>query len=107
MTEEEKPLFKPGSAMGGDTQFICNINGELSLWWVEGRSPRLRIYPEEGYGQWVTADMRKRLEYLLSQRSHTAVVLARFEKIMRHMDTIELYAAMLDHGLTEDANAKV
>lgn len=104
---DEEPLFSPGGVYVNGARLAANIGGEVSLWWIAEISPRLRVYAEDGYGEWVTHDMRKRLEYLVSQRSHTAVVAARFEKIMRHMDTIELYAAMLDRGLTEDANAKV
>lgn len=93
MTENEdevKPLHRP--VVGhGDCYFVCNINGEVSLWYVIGR---LRAYTAHGRGTYMEdllRDPEERLEGLSkrpSMRGHAEI-------LRRNIDVIKLYGAML------------
>ena len=93
MTDGVKPLFSPAAVAYGDAQFIANIGDELSLWRIPLQG--LRIYPESNWGYWVLG-LRKMLEAHDPQDP-------RVKKTMRHIDVIEVYAAMLGEGLTNAA----
>lgn len=86
-----RPLFSPSSVSYGDAQFIANIGDELSLWRMPGQG--LRIYPENNWGYWVL-DLRELLEESNDPQER------KIKKLMRHIDVIELYAAMLGERLT-------
>jgi hypothetical protein len=92
MTENEvKPLFKTGSS---SAEFICNINGEISLWRIcNGVGSRIRAYTAHGRGTWLY-DLQdheahiKKLEAFPKFYEHAAALL-------RNIDVIKLYGAML------------
>jgi hypothetical protein len=92
MTEEEvKPLFKIG---GSSAEFICNINGEVSLWRIgKGVGSVIRAYTEDYSGAWL-ADLEnleayiKKLEPYPAMQEHT-------DTLRRNIDVIRLYGAML------------
>ena len=95
MTDGVKPLFSPAAIAYGDAQFIANIGDELSLWRIPMQG--LRIYPENNWGDWVLG-LRERPtkgyeEYVPQD--------PRVKKTMRHIDAIELYAAMVGERLTD------
>ena len=94
MTDGVKPLFSPAAVAYGDAQFIANIGDELSLWRIPLQG--LRIYPESNWGYWVLG-LRERLEESSTPQD------PRVKKTMRHIDVIEVYAAMLGEGLTNAA----
>jgi hypothetical protein len=93
MTEDEvKPLFMSG---GSSAEFLCNINGEVSLWRIGiGSSSVIRAYTEDYRGTWLD-DLKDHEEYIKG--------LASFPKFYEHADTlrrnidvIRLYGAMLE-----------
>ena len=94
MTDGVKPLFSPAAVAYGDAQFIANIGDELSLWRIPLQG--LRIYPANNWGLWVLG-LRERLEESSDPQDPKLV------KTMRHIDVIEVYAAMLGEGLTNAA----
>lgn len=80
--DEVKPLFFPASPARTKAQFIANIGGELSLWRF---GSALRVYVRNYVGYWVVG-LRDRLRGTSSEE---------LRKLLRHMDLIEVYAAML------------
>jgi hypothetical protein len=92
MTENEvKPLFKSG---GSSAEFLCNINGEVSLWRIgKGIGSVIRAYTEDYKGTWLN-DLEKhevhieRLEIFPNMREHA-------DTLRRNIDVIKLYGAML------------
>jgi hypothetical protein len=90
MTSNVKPLFSPAAVAYGDAQFIANIGGELSLWRIPLQG--LRIYPANSWGLWVDGSLRGKLE--------NDVQSPLIQKVKRHIDVIEVYAAMLGERLT-------
>lgn len=97
MTEEEKPLFKPGrSLIGNNIVFICNINDEISLWRVDST---LRAYVAHSIGVWL--DNEERLAHQVEiaatekrrittpERFRTATIIA------RNADALAAYMGML------------
>ena len=92
MTSNVKPLFSPSAVAYGDAQFIANIGDEISLWRIPLQG--LRIYPANSWGLWVYS-LRYRLEESNDPQD------PKIEKTMRHIDVIEVYAAMLGERLTD------
>jgi hypothetical protein len=92
MTENEvKPLFKGGV---DSAEFLCNINGEVSLWRIgEGIFGSIRAYTEDYNGTWLD-DLKdhevhiKKLEALPEFYEHA-------DRLRRNIDVIKLYGAML------------
>ena len=97
MRDGVKPLFSPAAVAYGDAQFIANIGDELSLWRIPLQG--LRIYPESNWGYWVLG-LRERLTKGYDEYDPQD---PRVTKTMRHIDVIEVYAAMLGEGLTNAA----
>jgi hypothetical protein len=91
-TEDEvKPLFKSG---GSSAEFICNINGEVSLWRIgKGFGSSIRAYTEDYNGTWLD-DLKdhevhiKKLEAFPKFYEHA-------DTLRRNIDVIKLYGAML------------
>ena len=97
MSEEEKPLFKPGrSLIANTTIFICNINDEVSLWRVDAT---LRAYVANSIGVWLDNEERlmrqveiaadKSLRLITPEAFRTATI------ITRNADALAAYMAML------------
>jgi hypothetical protein len=92
MTDEEvTPLFKSG---GSSAEFLCNINGEVSLWRIgNGVGSSMRVYTSDYTGAWLD-DLEKhevhikRLEIFPNMRKHA-------DTLRRNVDVIKLYGAML------------
>lgn len=96
MADGIEPLFRSSSPIYSNGQFIANIGDELSLWHMplEG----LRIYPANNWGYWVLglrAKLTKGDDPPFDPHD------PKVKKVLRHIDTIELYAAMLEKGLTD------
>jgi hypothetical protein len=96
MTSNVTPLFSPSFDPYGEARFIANIGDELSLWRIprHGSTTWMCVYHADGLGLRVTR-LRRELEERSGQLGFVA------EKIKRHIDTIELYAAMLGERLTD------
>lgn len=97
MSEEEKPLFKPGqSLIANTTIFICNINDEISLWRVDAT---LRAYVANSIGVWLDNEERlmrqveiaadKSLRLITPEAFNTATI------IVRNADALAAYMGML------------
>lgn len=89
-TEDEvKPLFKPGELLIEKARFICNINGELSLWNI---GSELRIYGENGHGIWLESEKKIREHIAIAHRySSNETTLA----IARNAEAVLVYMRML------------
>ena len=95
MTDDKvRPLFSPSFASYEDVQFIANIGDELSLWRILGQG--LRIYPESNWGYWVLG-LREKLAKGYDEYNAKD---PRVTKTQRHIDVIEVYAAMLEERVT-------
>jgi len=98
MTENEnevKPLFKPAAAASGNAEFLCNINGEVSLWRIGNYiDSSIRAYTSDYKGAWL-ADLQdhvahlRRLEAFPKFHEHA-------NTLRRNIDVIKLYGAMLE-----------
>jgi len=94
MTETEDevtPLFRPGLALIEKARFICNINGELSMWDV-GEPPTLRIYGADSYGIWLIGEegVKDHIARATKYTSNKTII-----AIDRNYETIILYMRML------------
>jgi len=90
MTEEEvTPLFKPGESLIEKAKFICNINGELSLWDV---GTALRVYGEDSYGIWLESEEHVR-NHVAKAGTYTNSVTT--PAIARNFEVILVYMRML------------
>ena len=92
--DKVRPLFSPSFASYEDAQFIANIGDELSLWRILGQG--LRIYPDNMWGYWVLGLREKLAAWDLNATSDPRAI-----KTMRHIDAIEVYAAMVGERLTD------
>jgi len=92
MTEDEvKPLFKSG---GSSAEFICNINGEVSLWRIGiGFGSSIRAYTEDYRGTWLS-DLKNLEEYIKGLASFPTMQ-EHAAALRRNIDVIRLYGAML------------
>ncbi len=91
MSEEEKPLFKPGrSLIANTTIFICNINDEISLWRVDAT---LRAYVANSIGVWLDDEDRLMRQVELATHAPNAFDTATI--IARNADALAAYMAML------------
>jgi hypothetical protein len=96
MTENEvNPLFNPAAATSGDAEFLCNINGEVSLWRIgKGVGSSIRAYTSDYKGAWIN-DLQehdahlRRLEAFPKFHEHA-------NTLRRNIDVIKLYGAMLE-----------
>jgi hypothetical protein len=104
----EEPLFSPtGNRLKGST-LVANIGGELSLWNMRvnaedsyiDRQSQLRVYSENGYGWWVDSNLMSHLREA-TKPNYDEKAAHRARTIMRHIDQISVYAAMLGVDLTE------
>lgn len=92
MTDVEvKPLFRPGPSLIERSRFICNINGELSLWDI-GEPPVLRVYGADGYGIWLIGEggVKDHIARATKYTSNKTI-----PAIARNYETIILYMRML------------
>lgn len=104
----EEPLFSPGGTRLNGSTLVANIGGELSLWkmrvssedsYIDRRS-QLRVYPKNSDGWWVDSNLMAHLRDAL-ELHHDEKAAHRARTIMRHIDQIRVYAAMLGVDLTE------
>lgn len=112
----EEPLFGPRGGLEVGATLIANIGGELSLWnmrvssedsYIDRRS-QLRVYSEDSYGWWVDSNLMMHLRDALALvPNYDEKAAHRARTIMRHIDQIRVYAAMLGVDLTEWDNAEV
>lgn len=95
MTEDEdkvKPLFKSG---GSSAEFLCNINGEVSLWRIGiGFGSSIRAYTEDYRGTWLS-DLKNLEEYIKGLASFPTMQ-EHADTLRRNIDVIKLYGAMLE-----------
>lgn len=110
----EEPLFSPGGTRLKGSTLVANIGGELSLWlmrmtsedsYIDRRS-QLRVYSEDSYGWWVDRNLMTHLRDA-TKPNYDEKAAHRARTIMRHIDQIRVYAAMLGVDLTEWDNAEV
>jgi hypothetical protein len=93
MTSNVTPLFSPSLASYyKDAQFIANIGDEISLWRIFPGRGALRVYPANLWGLWVDGSLRGRLE----NDAQSPLI----QQVKRHIDVIEVYAAMLEERVT-------
>lgn len=97
MSEEEKPLFKPGkSLIGNNIMFICNINDELSLWQVDAT---LRVYVADSIGVWLDtkSHLMRQVEIATQHRlsSITPDAFRTATTIARNAEALAVYMDML------------
>lgn len=92
MTENEvKPLFMSG---GSSAKFLCNINGEVSLWRIEnGFSSVIRAYTADFNGTWL--DDLKDHEVYIKKLKASPNMWEHAAALRRNIDVIKLYGAML------------
>ncbi len=93
MTENEvKPLFMSG---GSSAEFICNINGEVSLWRIgKGFGSSIRAYTADYEGTWLN-DLKEHDAHLKTLEPYPAMR-GHAEILRRNIDVIKLYGAMLE-----------
>lgn len=105
---DEEPLFSPGGTRLNGSTLVANIGGELSLWkmrmssedsYIDRRS-QLRVYSEDSYGWWVDRNLMMHLRLALVP-NYDEKAARRARAVMRHIDQIRVYAAMLGVDLTE------
>jgi len=89
MDVEVTPLHGPALALRG--YFVCNINGEVSLWNMNGT---LRVYTARSCGAQVI-DLVEAHEKHLEILDRWPTMRDHAEILRRNMDTILVYAAML------------
>jgi len=94
MTSNVTPLFSPSFYSYPHATFVANIGDELSLWNMHADG--LRVYPDNTWGYWVDGSLRERIA--LERIALASQDDPRVAAIERHVDTIELYAAMLGGG---------
>jgi hypothetical protein len=93
MTENEvKPLFKSG---GSSAEFLCNINGEVSLWRIgKGVGSVIRAYTADYNGEWMS-DLQDHEAYIKKLGQYPAMQ-RHIDTLRRNIDVIKLYGAMLE-----------
>jgi hypothetical protein len=92
MTSNVTPLFSPSFYSYPKATFVANIGDEISLWNMHADG--LRVYPDNTWGYWVDGSLREKIALANQDDPRVAA-------IERHVDTIELYAAMLGERLTD------
>lgn len=92
-TEDEvKPLFKGGA---DSAEFLCNINGEVSLWRIgEGIFGSIRAYTADFKGEWLS-DLQDHEAYIKKLETFPHVP-EHIDTLRRNIDVIKLYGAMLE-----------